>query len=247
MQPEEYAKMYHLEDTYWWFQGRKRIVVKLLAQLPDFARDQTRVLDLGCGTGLILEYLNKTHQATGLDFSPLALQYSARRGAKNLIRADVQHLPLAPDAFHVVTALDLAEHVERDDRLFGEIHRVLKPGGHLVLTVPAHPYLWSDHDEALHHYRRYTKKELRRKIQQAGLELTRLTYCITFTYPFIAALRILQRPFRDPNRPRAHVIQLPRPANWLLKKTVHLEAHALKIANLPFGVTLLAVAQKKPK
>ena len=244
MQTEEYARMYGLEDHYWWFQGRKAIVVQLLSQLPALRRPGARVLDLGCGTGLMLEHLNAGNWAVGLDFSPLALGFSRRRGASRLVQGDVQRLPVASDSFDVVTALDLAEHVERDDAFFREVRRVLRTGGRLVLTVPAHPFLWSDHDEALFHYRRYTRAELRAKLLAAGLRIERLSYGISLTFPAIVAFRFLQRLWQKPGHPKTHLITLPNWANTFLRRSVEFEAWILRKHDLPFGVSLLAVAAK---
>jgi SAM-dependent methyltransferase len=248
MQPEEYAKMYHLEDTYWWFQGRLSLVADQVEQLSLLHRDGVRVLDLGCGTGLMLDYLNARCWSAGLDFSKLALDFSRRRGLRRLLQADAQALPVCDRSCDLVTALDLAEHVEHDGRMFAEIHRILRPGGRFVLTTPAHPFLWSDHDDALFHCRRYTREELRRKLQDVGFEVTRLTYCISFTFPAIVAFRLAQkayhRLFHKPERPKTHVIQLPDWANRFLQATVQLETRLLRHFDLPFGVTLLAVLRK---
>lgn len=244
MQTEEYARMYAVEDHYWWFQGRKAIVTQLLDQVAAFHRPDARVLDLGCGTGLMLEHLNAQHWAVGLDFSPLALDFSRRRGATRLVQGDVQRLPIVPDSFDIVTALDLAEHVEHDDVFFREVRRALRPGGRLVLTVPAHPFLWSDHDEALFHYRRYTRAELRAKLLAAGLRIERLSYGISVTFLPIVAFRFLQRLWQKPGHPQTHLITLPEWANTLLRRTVEFEAWILRRWNLPFGVSLLAVAAK---
>jgi len=245
MQAEEYAKMYHLEDTYWWFQGRKRVVACLLRKVPGFSRGGMRILDLGCGTGLMLEHLSRLHCAVGLDFSPLALEFSRERGAKQLVRADVTALPHDEAGFDIVTALDLAEHVEDEAALLSEIVRVLRPGGHLILTAPAHPFLWSDHDEALYHCRRYTRTTLRDAMHKAGLEIERLTYCITFTFPLIVLFRFLQRLVSKADQPKTHLIALPGWANAFLKSTVDFEAFLLGFMNLPVGVTLVAIARKK--
>jgi len=244
MDPAEYEKMYALEDTYWWFQGRRAVVMRMLERLSSFRDGGELVLDLGCGTGLMLEELQRRHRALGLDFSPLALEFSRRRGARNLLRGDAQALPLADATLALITALDIAEHVERDDLLFSEAFRVLKPGGHLVATVPAHPFLWSEHDDALHHCRRYTRETFSECLRAAGFRECRLSYCITFTFPVIVTFRILQRVFKRHSKPKTHIVVLPRWANMLLLASVKLEAFLLRWLDLPLGVTLAAVVRK---
>ena len=244
MDPAEYEKMYALEDTYWWFQGRRAVVMRMLERLPPFRDGGELVLDLGCGTGLMLEELQRRHRALGLDFSPLALEFSRRRGARNLLRADAQALPLADATLALITALDIAEHVERDDLLFSEAFRVLKPGGHLVATVPAHPFLWSEHDDALHHCRRYTRETFSERLRAAGFREFRLSYCITFTFPVIVTFRVLQRVFKRHGKPKTHMVILPRWANMLLLASVKLEAFLLRWLDLPLGVTLAALVRK---
>ncbi|MBN1867258.1 class I SAM-dependent methyltransferase [Candidatus Sumerlaeota bacterium] len=244
MDPSEYGRQYDAEDTYWWYQGRLEIVERLLDMIPGYKRDGLRVLDLGCGTGLLLRRLEISHHPVGIDFSPLALEFSRRRGAERLARGDVQALPIVDASFDVVTALDLAEHIERDDALFAETLRVLRPGGHLVVSVPAYPFLWSEHDETLYHHRRYRRGELRRHIEEAGFDVVRCSYCITFTFPLIVGFRLLQRLKSKKDRPKTHLVVLPRWANALLRKTVSLEALLLRWINLPFGVTLVALARK---
>jgi len=245
MEPEEYAKMYILEATYWWFQGRLKIVSRVLNAIPAFRKGNARVLDLGCGTGLVLDHLNGRCWSVGLDFSQQALGFCRRRGIDRLLKADVQALPVSSSSVDLVTALDLAEHVENDARLFSEILRVLRPGGSLVVTAPAHPFLWSDHDDALHHFRRYKRRELRRQLEDAGFDVRRLSYCITLTFPLIVGFRCVQRCFaRRSDKPKTHLIRLPKWMNRLIQASVELESLLLRWFNLPFGVTLLAVAHK---
>ena len=236
--------MYDLEDTYWWFQGRHRIVTGLLHHLPGFGTGRHRVLDIGCGTGLMLRHLRDRGWAVGLDFSPLALAFSRKRGATRLIRGDATQAPVRDASLDLVTALDLAEHVENDQEFFAEVARILEPGGHLVLTVPAHPFLWSEHDDALYHHRRYTRRLIRRRLRDAGFEIQRLTYCITFTFPMIVGFRVLQKLLKRNDKPKTHHVILPGWANRLLMWSVEFEGWLLKWMNLPFGVTIAGVARK---
>jgi len=245
----EYEKMYHLEQTYWWFQGRKRIVMGLLEPMlaePQGAPRAKRVVDLGCGTGLILDELRRHAHPVGVDFSPRALEFCRRRDLDSLVRAEVSLLPLRSESADIVTALDITEHVEHDDRMIAEIARTLRPGGRVLITVPAHPFLWSEHDETLWHKRRYTRRSLLSLFQGKPLEVERCTYAITFTFLPIVLFRLLQKINPIRREPRTHLIVLPSWANSLLTKILGLEAWLLRRMNLPFGVSLLLVARRTP-
>lgn len=244
MDPREYEKMYDLEDRYWWYQGRKSIVLSLLEGLPDYARREGLCLDLGCGTGLMLSLFQRTHRFVGLDFSALSMRFCRRRGARRLLRGNAESLPLRGDRFQIVCSLDLAEHVERDDLMFGEVLRILRPGGHFLATVPAHPFLWSEHDEALYHQRRYTREQFRRRLLEAGFEIQRLTYCISLTFPAVIGYRLLRKAFKKKPEVKTHLVVLPGWLNRLLLASVQLEALWLRRFDIPFGVSLLAVARK---
>lgn len=246
MEAAEYERMYSLEDTYWWFQGRMQIITNCL-ETHGILRPGIRVLDVGCGTGLMLQRLADC-LPIGLDFSPLSMDFCRRRGVERLLRGDVVDLPFRDETLDLILALDLLEHVERDDLLVDQFRRVLKPGGHAMITVPAHQFLWSEHDEALHHFRRYSKEQFRRLLEDRGFEFVKYTFAITATYVPIVAFRRFQRWIhRNDNnrRPKTHLIALPRPINRALIKVLHGEARWLRNHNLPFGVSLLCLARKK--
>jgi SAM-dependent methyltransferase len=250
MNTEEYEKMYSLEDTYWWFQGRMHIIRGIIDTHVKEELRTGRVLDLGCGTGLMLERLQHL-DPVGLDFSPLSLQYCRRRGARHLVRADVVKLPFASNSMDLVLALDLIEHVKDDAALAAEVHRILRPGGWFMATVPAHQWLWSDHDVSLHHQRRYSHPGFRRLLTDAGLTPVKYSYAITYTYLPIVVFRALQRlihRFRGPEktRPKTHLIPLPPLINRWLIALLKVEARILKRANLPFGISLMALCRKDP-
>lgn len=248
MRLDEYARMYALEDTYWWFQGRQAIISALLKVYLPFKPRPGRVLDVGCGTGLTMERYAEL-KPIGLDFSTEALRFCRSRGTTRVLRGDVCRLPFPDNYFDLVFALDIMEHVERDDLMIQEIRRVLRPGGCLIATVPAHPDLWSDHDDALHHHRRYTPDTLLALLRLGGLKPRKFSYAITFTYFPIRVFRKLQNWWKrsaglGDRRPRAHLIPLPRPINNLLIRLLGLEAWMLQRINLPVGVTLLTLAEK---
>ncbi len=245
MRPSELAKMFSLEDSYWWFVARRELILSLVARhRPAVAHPV--ILDIGCGTGATLTGLSRSGLAVGVDASQHALGFCRRRDQHVLVRAHGESLPFATGSADIITALDLLEHIPDDAAAVREFARVLRPGGVLLITVPAVPFLWSEHDEALDHLRRYRRRELRRLLVEADLELARLSPCITFLLLPIAALRILQRlrPRRQ-GAPQTALIIPPRAVNALLTRLLFLENRWLQRFNLPVGVSLLAVARKR--
>lgn len=250
MNVEEYERMYSLEDTYWWFQGRMKIIETILTRYMKETPRVGRVLDVGCGTGLMLSRLKKW-EPMGLDFSRLAMKFCRKRGIDHLAVGDVVKLPIQSRSLDLILALDLIEHIERDDLMIREFRRVLRPGGYLMATVPAHQSLWSDHDIALHHFRRYSHAGFLRLLRSAGFEPVKYSFGITFTYLPIVAFRKLQLFWQHshgvdaPARPRTHLIPLPAFLNIPLIKLLHIEAWLLKFIDLPFGVSLMTLCRRK--
>lgn len=244
MRPEEYERMYSLENTYWWFQGRKRIVFELLQRHTPLSDGKLTVLDAGCGTGLVLEALRSYTRPVGIDFSMLAMAYCARRGIRRLACARVEALPFGDEAFDLLLALDLFEHIDDDAALLRELWRVCRPGGYLLITVPAYRFLWSEHDEALYHKRRYTRTSLRNLLRTADFEIVRLTHAITFMLVPIVLFRLAQKALKPRGRPKTHLIRLPRALNKMLIELLKAEARLLRRVNFPCGVSLIALVKK---
>lgn len=242
MRPDEHLRMHQFEDHYWWFVGRKAILATLLERHLAPAESR-RILDVGCGSGATLELLTAYGEAWGLDPSRVALRLCRERGLDRLVLGDAVQLPFAEHAFHLVTLLDVLEHIPDDVAALREIRRVLRPAGQLLLTVPAYQFLWSEHDEALDHCRRYTARQVAYKLREGGFTIQRLTYCITLLLPAATVLRLGQRlrP-KPPDKPRCALVELPGPLNGFCLATLHLEARLLRHANLPCGVSVAAVA-----
>jgi len=249
MNTAEYERMYHLEDSYWWYVGRHCLVESILRSrfgAPSPLADPERtILDVGCGTGAMSVRLTKWGRLVSADYSPLALQFSQRRGIPNLIRADAMKLPLAGAQFDVLIAMDMLEHLPDDKAALAEFYRVLKPGGLLIATVPAYPHLWSEHDVAAMHFRRYLRPELLERVRSAGFRVEKLSHTMTTLYPIVALQRRLsaRRP-HDSQNPRTSIPIFPAPINFGLKKLLSVENSVAQRVNLPFGVTLLTVAKK---
>jgi SAM-dependent methyltransferase len=240
-----YDELAAVERTHWWFQGRRRILVDVLRhRLPAADRDR-QVVDVGCGTGEMLDMMREFGSVTGLDASPIAVGYCQERFGQ-AVDVRLGRIPDdVPDGAALITAFDVVEHLEDDDKALRGICERLAPGGVFVCTVPAFPFLWSGHDEVHHHYRRYTRRLLRRRLEAAGFSVERLTYFNTLLFPVAAAVRLLHRIL--PGAPAASDAAAPAaPVNRLLLALFAAERVPLRLANLPFGVSLLAVCHRPP-
>ncbi|GBC92204.1 putative S-adenosylmethionine-dependent methyltransferase [bacterium HR15] len=243
MQAEEYARMFQFETDYWWFVGRRRLVMRLLQ--PYLSGCEGWILDAGCGTGAMLCELQGFGQVVGLDLEPLALRYARQRGEFALVQARLESLPFRAETFCAITALDVLEHLPDDRPAFQELWRVLQPRGVLVVTVPAYRFLWSKHDIALRHYRRYTARELGQRLCEAGFEVQKLSYAVSVLFVPIMLFRWWDRWRRTP--PAATLVPVNPAINRWLIRLQEWEARLIQRVNLPFGVSLVAVARKGGK
>jgi len=235
--------MGYFEDRHWWFRGTRRIVVRLLTR---FAPRGGRLLDVGCGTGYTLSLVSGDYRCVGLDASPdAALAARAKAGAP-VTRGDACALPFPDGSFDVVTALDVLEHLDDDARAMSEIHRVLAPGGVAVLSVPAHQWLFSPHDRALGHVRRYSRKSFLNLMQHSGLEPRRISFSNSALALPILAYRGVRRLLpAEEERPKSDLWLPPRPVNATLEGLLKMEAALIPRMPLPFGISLVAVATRK--
>jgi SAM-dependent methyltransferase len=236
--------MHRLERDHWWFRGKRAAITALLERVgaaPPGPRDL--VVDVGCGTGAILERFAAGAVAVGIDDHEDALRHAREKSGALLARSDARALPLPTASVDRLFLLDVAEHVPEDAAVFSEIRRVLKPTGLAVVHVPAHPRMWSPHDEAMHHVRRYTRTELEARIAEAGLAPVLLTYTFGALLLPAAAVRAWKRrgSARDSAGERADFGVAPRWMNRVLAGWQRVEAAWLARANLPLGVSLAAV------
>jgi SAM-dependent methyltransferase len=243
MKSEEYDRMFRLEDSYWWFVGRHNLVKTFLKhEFPD--RHDLVILDIGCGTGAMSRKLVPWGTVISADFSPLALSYSRKRGVQYLCNANAMQLPFLDDSFDLIVSLDILEHLSDDSAALREFNRILKPGGKLIATVPAYPSLWSGHDVALMHYRRYHSSELKERVVNSGLHIEKLSYAMTFLFPVVWVVRKLVGILGDDSK--ASLMPVPRFANSILVSLLSLENAVVKRVNLPFGVTVFCMAVCDP-
>lgn len=249
MEPIEYQRMFQMEDRHWWFQSRLRMTEGLLEKfiLPAFPDRKPRLLDIGCGTGLFLQRRKADCDPFGIDFSLQALQFCTSRGLARLARADAVRLPFPDNSFDLVTAFDLIEHVYDDHALVDEIHRILKPDGFLLATVPAHPRLWSSHDVSLHHFRRYRMRNFKALFRPDQWQAVRLTPSFGLILPIAGVLRISRRLRTGSGPARSDTVPVP---DWLNRMMIGLhgvEAAWLRRFNLPSGLSLMTIQRKRAK
>jgi ubiquinone/menaquinone biosynthesis C-methylase UbiE len=241
MNSEEYERMYRLEDTYWWFVGRHHLVLTFLRQKYGDRKD-LRILDIGCGTGAMSRKLSAYGAVVSADFSPLALDFSKRRGLTELCAADAMRLPFRDGAFDVIVALDILEHLPDDQAALAEFQRVLKPGGRVIATVPAYRSLWSAHDVALMHFRRYVSGEVRERFMKARLKIEKLSYAMTLLYPIVWIVRKLTS--LKKGDPKASLVPVPGFVNRLLVGLLAGENSVIRLISLPFGVSVFCMAER---
>lgn len=247
MQTEEYERLFRYEDTYWWFVGRRKLALGLLAQaMPDTQPDpgsaQAPILDLGCGTGAVLAEMRANRRAVGIDVSEHALRFCGRRGLTDLLQASAERLPLASESVQAVIALDIFEHVQDDRAAFREAYRVLRPSGVLVLSVPAFRWLWGPHDVALMHHRRYSRKQVEQRLLECGFQVERLTYSVFLLFPAVLAVRLLDKLRRGPSKVSLPHVS-PRVNRFLIRVQMW-EARWTARHRLPWGSSIVAVARK---
>lgn len=240
MQKDEYARMRSLEDHYWWFVSRRRLALRLLQEM---APGDGPVLDVGCGTGALLEQLQETRESAGADLSSLALGFAHERGIKNLVQADAQALPYDEASFEACISLDVIEHVPDDRAAVREIARVLKPGGSAIINVPAFKWLWGPHDVALMHQRRYTRREMKELLESEGLVVNRISYGVFFLFPIVLVMRLADKLSK---RKEVKLPGVPEGANKMLIRLMDFEAQLMKRVPLPWGSSVVAAATKPP-
>ena len=244
MHGREIETLEALEATYWWHLGRRRVIEKLIERFVAGPRPLA-ILDLGCGTGRNLRLLERFGNAVGVDSSPRALAAARRQGnADRVAGADALRLPFLDRSFDLVSALDVFEHLEDDVAGFGEVRRVLKPGGHLLAAVPAFRFLWSEHDEVLGHRRRYVASEMHQKLNLAGFQVIKRTYAISFAFPLILAYRIWRGLFPKVDGPSTSYVMLPAWLNGLFAWLLAVEASIMGVMNLPIGTSVFVVGRR---
>lgn len=245
MDPKEFQVQYDIEETHWWFRARRRLVRRFAEQVHRELGRPLRVLDVACATAMSFRFLSDLGSIRGLDISKETIHFARQRGIDRIVRGDAQRMPFRDGAFDLVLALDAFEHFPDDRASMGEVQRVLSPGGALICTVPAYMALWSPHDDAFHHLRRYTRPELRAKISGERLAVERLSYYSMFLAPPLFVFRRLRRIFGKGKPAKSDFqVPIPRPVEWCLGGLMAVEAGLLRVCDLPVGASLIALSRK---
>jgi SAM-dependent methyltransferase len=243
MESAEYATMFRVEETHWWYRALHQFIFRALEHaLPDWRTKA--ILDVGCGTGAVLKQLGNPQQNAGIDLAPEAISFCQKRGLKNVCQADINALPFGDNTFAAVICSSVIYHewVPEVGAALREIRRVLCPGGVLLLNVPAFGFLHSSHDDAVMTARRFRKGEIRSLLDANGFAIDRLTYWTTLLFPLALLARTfgaskMGRDFPAEGKTRSQ-------ADWILTAIMSIELSLLKKISMPFGVALFAIAKK---
>ncbi len=235
------------ERDHFWFRGLRRFVAPLLEQAAR-GLSSPRILDCGCGTGHNLLMLRRYGRAAGIDLTWTGLSYARERGERAVAQATAVSLPFAGGAFDIVTSFDVIYALSDRDELatIAEMFRVLKPGGHLVLNAAAMDVLKGNHSVLALEVRRYSRQSLRERLEGAGFMVRRMSYTNATILPAIAAVRLLQR-ISGHQESEEEITIPPAPINAVLGAGLAMEAALVRFVNMPFGSSLMALAQKPPR
>jgi 2-polyprenyl-3-methyl-5-hydroxy-6-metoxy-1,4-benzoquinol methylase len=253
--PSYFALLSAVEDRHFWFRTRNHVISVLVNQIVANLAPGYRVLDVGCGTGHVLRVVEEacTHgKVIGLDLFAEGLHYAKRYASYLLVQADLFRPPFGTQ-FDLICLFDVLEHLPDDEQVLRDLSAMLKPGGTLLLTVPAHPSLWSYFDEASHHYRRYTPAELEGCLVDAGFSIDYLTQYMASIFPFVwlgrrvkSAMGLRRADHRNRTHTLAHrELRITPGVNDFLRLLLSLEVRMIaRRLRLPVGTALLALARK---
>ena len=239
MDPSLERRTLAVEDRHWWFRGRRAIVLDAARRLAR-RRPVERILDAGCGGGGMLGRLSEHGAVTGIEPSPASRRRAQARGFGEVLDGRIGSLPFDEGEFDLILSLDVIEHIDDDEAALHDLHRVAAPGGRLLVTVPAHPRLWSEHDELNHHFRRYTRSSLAQVAERGGWRVLRMTHFNAFLLP-VAAVAHKAAGNDGLGVP-------PAPLNRAMEGVLGLERRLISLGvRLPLGLSLIAELEAPPR
>jgi len=241
MQSHHYPILYQVEDTHWWYVGRRRIIQSLVEKISTKLKTQ-RILDVGCGTGANLKMLAAYGKAEGVDISPQAVDFCHERGLSSVKLGAIEQLPYESDSFELVTALDVIEHLDDDIAGLREMRRVLCRDGRLLVFVPAFMFLWGVQDDVSNHRRRYTLPRLLKAVEEAGFSVEWSSYAnISFFLPVLVVRSVMRwLGLRADTEYGINISLMNGPFSSLFAA----ERLVFKHGRLPFGVSAVCIARR---
>lgn len=228
-----------LGKDYWWIKGKYEIIIDCMRRT--LGGKHSVILDVGCGSGNMFDLLKEFGEVHGMDVSEEAILLSRNKGYRSLTQASIEHTPYQDASFDSIVALDILEHVPDDTIAIQEIYRILKPEGYLFFSIPAYNFLWGKHDELYYHFRRYTRKEIKRKLKENGMQIVKISYIEPL---FVIPVFILRNIKRAIKSERDDFVVIPAPINALLRKMISFEKYILRFFTIPFGVSIVGIAKK---
>lgn len=242
MRDNEYAIMAEVEDSHWWYKGLRALIRDGLNQFE--LDSESLILDVGCGTGANLELVREQGQGVGVDMHPMALSHCRKRGHTRLSRGDVLHLPIPDDSADVVLLMDVLYHQAVPDKVAAlvEVRRLLKPGGRVLINVPAYQWMRSSHDAAIHTDQRFTKAELWSLAEEAGLCVESSRYWNTLLFPAVFVVRMLRRNRSEGGSDLSGYQSSA--LSYMFEQILALERLLFSRIPAPFGLSIFLVARK---
>ncbi len=234
-----YDRMAELDELHWWYRARREVLAALIERTMDLPR-KANILEVGCGTGHNIKMLERFGKVDGIEIDPEARAFAEKRLGRSIASAPLPEMPgIQRNHYDLVAALDVVEHIEDDKAAVAALASCLKPGGKILVTVPAHQWMWSAHDELNHHKRRYSKAGLKALIQGSGLCLDSIGYFNSLLFPLAVGARLAAKLTRrgggDDSLP-------PKPVNYVFERAFAAERRLVGKVPLPPGLSLFAVA-----
>ena len=234
-----YDQMAQLDQLHWWYRARREVLAALIRRTA-MPPQGSRILEIGCGTGHNLQMLGQFGEVDALEVDETARGMAEERLGRQVLSAPLPGLSGVPERhYDLIGAFDVIEHIDADAEAVAAIASRLKPGGKLVVSVPAHQWMWSAHDVVNHHVRRYSKRQLKQLIEGSPLKLEAIGYFNSLLFPVAVAERLASRLRGKEN---SDLSLPPKPLNAALERTFAAERHLIARVPLPPGLSLFAVA-----
>ncbi len=246
MDHDVYRRMAEIQDRHWWYEARRRIIATCIKRLK--LPDNAKILEAGCGPGANLKMLARFGDVWAFEPDNFAINHCRVYSGIAPHQLETGFLP-APlpfeGPFDLIGAFDVIEHVQQDKESLAALYQITKPGGYALFTVPAFPFLWSQHDVVNHHHRRYVLPQFETLLRDAGFEIKLISYYNIFLFPLVAGVRLIKKTLRIKDKPDE---ALPGPfVNKVLQFIFAAERHLLGHVPLPFGVSIIAICQRAVK